>query len=83
MNQHKYDSILEAITNQVVGFVLAIATYMLIINPLFGLHSSAAESFAITSIFTVMSILRGYFIRRFFNGKSIYERVFKSSSRPD
>jgi hypothetical protein len=70
--QHRADSFMEAVTNQAVGFIIAMATYVFIINPLFDLKSSAAESFWITSIFTAISVIRGYVIRRLFDGKTIY-----------
>lgn len=73
--QHHMDSFMEAVCNQAVGFVIAMATYVFIINPLFDLQSSAAESFWIVCIFTVISIIRGYVIRRLFDGKTIYRRL--------
>lgn len=73
--QHRADSFMEAVVNQTVGFIIAMATYVFIINPLFDLQSSAAESFWITSIFTVISVIRGYVIRRLFDGKTIYVGV--------
>lgn len=75
MTQHHVDSIMEALCNQAVGFVVAMATYIFIINPLFDLKSSASESFWITMIFTAISIIRGYVIRRLFNGKNIYHSI--------
>ena len=79
--QHKVDSILEAVCNQTVGFILAMATYVFIINPLFNLNSSPAESFWITTIFTVISIIRSYVLRRIFNGRTIYEQFFQRRGR--
>ena len=35
--------------------------------PLFGLHVSVADNFAIGAIYTVISIARSYVIRRWFN----------------
>lgn len=72
MKQHKVDSVMEAVCNQALGFIVAMMTYIFIINPLFDLRSDATESFWITSIFTVISIIRSYVVRRVFNGKAIY-----------
>lgn len=71
--QHKADSVIEAVVNQFVGFVVALATYMWIINPVFGLNSSVTESAGITLVFTCTSIIRSYIIRRMFNGKTVYQ----------
>lgn len=70
--QHKADSFIETVTNVVIGFLVAMLTYTFIINPLWGLDSSVWDSFGITSVFMLFSILRQYIIRRLFNGRPIY-----------
>lgn len=39
----------------------------ILIFPLFGLKVSLGEDFQIALIFTVVSLIRGYFVRRLFN----------------
>lgn len=73
MRQHRIDSVLEAVVNQGVGFLVALATYQWIINPLFGFNSDMGESALVTSIFMLTSIIRSYIIRRLFDGKTVYE----------
>ncbi len=64
--QKKHHSLLEACVSTSIGFVVAYATTITVL-PLFGLRPTLSESFWITCIFTVISILRGYYVRRLFN----------------
>jgi hypothetical protein len=38
-----------------------------VVLPAFGHHITLAQNFWITCIFTVASVVRGYFVRRLFN----------------
>ena len=64
--QSRWLSFVEAVTNIVVGFGLAVLT-QIIVFPLFGLHASLGENLAIGGIFTALSLIRGYALRRLFN----------------
>lgn len=64
--QSKQMSAVESLTNTVVGFVLALVTWQLV-GPLFGYVVNIHDNLIITSLFTVVSIIRGYIVRRFFN----------------
>lgn len=64
--QSKKMSIIEVLLNTAIGYFVAIATQIMVF-PLFDIHTSAGENFAIGAIFTVISIVRGYFVRRLFN----------------
>ena len=66
MSQPRYQSAIEALTNVAVGFLLAVATQMAIF-PLFGLRASLGDNLLIGLIFTVVSIIRSYTLRRVFN----------------
>lgn len=59
-------SLIEALTNTVVSFVLAVIVQMLLFYT-HGMPVSVATSVGWVSIFTAMSFVRGYFLRRFFN----------------
>jgi hypothetical protein len=63
--QSRRMSLVEAITNVVVGFGVALLT-QIIVFPLFGLSVSLGENFAIGGLFTVTSIARSYVLRRVF-----------------
>ncbi len=65
--QSRWLSFLEAVTNIVVGYGLAVLT-QIIVFPLFGLHASLRENFLLAMIFTCISLIRSFAIRRLFNG---------------
>lgn len=58
-------SFIEALLNTGVGFGISVAAGV-VVYPLFGVTFRLAELSAITAIFTVLSILRGYLVRRVF-----------------
>jgi len=59
-------SFIESATNVVVGYVLAIAT-QLVVFPLFGLEAALGEHLAIGLAFVGVSLARGYLLRRLFD----------------
>jgi hypothetical protein len=65
MAQSRVMSLIEAATNVVVGYILAIAT-QLAVFPLFGLNATLGEHLAIGLIFLGVSLARGYLLRRLF-----------------
>lgn len=65
MTQSRRLSLVEAITNVAVGYVLAVIT-QIVVFPCFGIHPSLGENLAIGSIFTGISLLRSYALRRLF-----------------
>ena len=58
-------SLIEAVTNVVVGFFVAVLAQV-VTFPWFGLDASLATSFAVGGIFTGVSIVRSYLLRRLF-----------------
>ena len=58
-------SLLEAVTNVVVGYVLAVLTQM-IVFPWFGLSASLQDNLAIGAAFVGVSLIRSYVLRRVF-----------------
>jgi len=65
--QSKLHSLFEAIINVGSGLLLSIATWKLIITPIFGIEANNSQVVLISAIFTILSILRSYFWRRLFN----------------
>ena len=65
MSQSRMMSLVEAGTNVVVGYVLAVAT-QLVVFPWFGLVVSIGNTLAIGAIFVITSLLRSYVLRRLF-----------------
>ena len=66
MTQSRTMSAIEAVANVAVGFGVAVAT-QIDVFPLFGLHASVGDNLAIGAIFTVVSLVRSYALRRAFN----------------
>ena len=65
--QSRWMSFVESVTNIVVGYGLAVLT-QIIVFPLFGLHVSLGENFLLAALFTCISLIRSFAIRRLFNG---------------
>lgn len=66
MNQTRVGSLIEAAMNTIIGFFVSLIA-MPFILPVFDIHPSASTNLGIVSIFTVISVARGYVVRRFFN----------------
>jgi len=69
--QPRWMSFLEAVTNVMVGYLIAVAT-QIIVFPLFGLKVSVSENLAIGAIFTGASLARSYFLRRLFSRLGVF-----------
>lgn len=68
MSQSKTQSLVEVVINVVVGYVIATFT-QIIIFPMFGIYVGLGDQMLISLIFTIISIIRGYVIRRWFNAR--------------
>jgi hypothetical protein len=64
-SQSRTGSLLEAGANVLVGFLLALLTQRLA-YPLFGIHTGLADDAAIAGLFTAVSLVRGFLLRRIF-----------------
>ena len=69
MRQSRIESAVEAVLNVGSGFVLAMLLWQLVIAPLWGYEVTILDNLGLTTIFTVVSILRGYAWRRWFEGR--------------
>jgi len=58
-------SLVEAATNVVVGYGVAVVTQILIF-PIFGLHTTLAQNLKMGAVFTIVSIGRSFALRRVF-----------------
>ena len=67
MAQTKLGSFVEAWTNIAIGFAINWTANMLVL-PLFGFNVTGAQAFGIGIVFTVISLVRQYVLRRWFNG---------------
>ena len=66
--QSKKHSLIESITQTVVGLVVSFCI-QLVIYPMLNIPVTLSQNVIITAVFFVASIGRGYFIRRIFNRK--------------
>lgn len=69
--QSREASALEALTGTVLGFVLATWTQQLLF-PALGHDLTLPENALVAAVFTALSLLRGYLLRRLFN--ALWER---------
>ena len=65
MKQSRLMSMVEAVANVIVGYGVAVGTQILIF-PLFGLHTTLAQNLKMGAVFTVVSIVRSFALRRLF-----------------
>jgi len=78
--QSKYHSFLESLTNILVGYFVALASQLLIF-PFYGIHIPLSDNILIGAWFTVISIVRSYVLRRWFNKKTT-DAVVQAYAKP-
>lgn len=67
--QSRFHSFLESLVNIAIGYGIAIISQLLVF-PLFDIIIPLSSNLAIGACFTIISLLRSYTIRRFFNHKT-------------
>lgn len=78
MKQSRLMSLVESLANVLVGYGVAVATQMLVF-PLFGLVVTVTENLLIGLIFTAVSIVRSYALRRGFEALRVRQSDRDSS----
>lgn len=68
MKQTKLGSFYEALINIIIGWTINFTANMTIF-PLFGWEISIEQNIWLGTIYTVISLVRSYIIRRWFNAK--------------
>ena len=68
--QTKKQSLIESITNVIIGYIVAVISNIAIL-PLFGVNLTFGDSLLIGVWFTVISLIRGYCVRRYFNKRGM------------
>lgn len=66
MRQSRLMSFCEAIANVAVGYGVAVLT-QIVIFPMFGFLTTLAQNLQMGAVFTVVSIVRSFTLRRIFN----------------
>lgn len=72
MNQTRTDSLMEALTNTVIGLVVSTIANHIILPLTLGVTPNLWQNLAISLAFTVISSARSYTLRRLFDGKSAW-----------
>lgn len=68
MNQSRLGSLIEVLFNIAIGFAINWVANMWIL-PLYGFHITGGQAFSMGLIFTVISVVRSYVVRRWFNAR--------------
>ena len=68
MSQTRLGSFIEAWINVAIGFGINFIANLLIF-PLFGFHITLGENFVMGILYTAISVVRSYTIRRWFNAR--------------
>ena len=68
MSQTRLSSFIEAIINVAIGFVINFTANMFIF-PLFGFHITPGANLLMGLIYTLISVVRSYAVRRWFNAR--------------
>jgi hypothetical protein len=79
MKQSRLMSLVESLANVLVGYGVAVATQMAVF-PLFGLAVTITENLLIGLIFTAVSIVRSYALRRGFEALRVRQSARASST---
>lgn len=66
MSQTRKHSAVEAVSNVVIGYGVAILA-QIVIFPLFGLYVPLNDNLLMGAFFTLVSLIRSYVLRRLFN----------------
>lgn len=66
MSQSRKGSAAEAVTNVAVGLIVSMIANATVF-PLYGFHPSLLDNIGITLIYTAISLVRSYLLRRGFN----------------
>ena len=73
--QSRTGSVTEAVTNTVVGWSLNFGANLTVL-PLFGFGVTISQAFGIGVIFTVISLIRSYVLRRIFDSHEGFNSHF-------
>jgi hypothetical protein len=68
MEQSRLGSLIEATFNTAIGFGVALLS-QIVVFPLFDIHVPLSTNLGIGAWFTVISVVRSYVIRRWFNAR--------------
>jgi len=79
MKDKRIKSLIEAILNILVGFSIAFISNLIIL-PLFGYNVTIWDSLGMSLIFTIISLIRSYTLRRLFVNW-LYENILIKNNK--
>ena len=68
MSQSRLSSFIEAVINIIIGFSINFTANWLVF-PLFGWQISMTDNLLLGAVYTLISLIRSYSIRRWFNAR--------------
>lgn len=68
MSQSRLSSFIEAVINIIIGFAINFTANWLVF-PLFGWQISVTDNLLLGAVYTLISLIRSYSIRRWFNAR--------------
>jgi len=74
MKQSRTMSMVESVANVIVGYGVAVIA-QIVIFPIFGLHATLAQNLKMGAVFSVVSIIRSFALRRLFEAIRVRARV--------
>ena len=78
--QTKFQSLIESTVNILIGYFTALFSQLLIF-PLFDINISIQDNLLIGLYFTLISLIRSYLVRRYFNKKEKMMKLTKQQLR--
>lgn len=80
MGQSKLESLIESLTNIVVGIVIALAAQLLFFR-IYDIHISLSTNVQLTGWMTLISIIRSYTLRRLFDKRRLEKLKEKNETQ--
>jgi len=72
--QSRIDSFIEAVINTSIGFFVSLVVWIIVAWAM-SIPVTWDQNILITLIFTVVSVIRSYLLRRLFNGRSVWQAI--------
>ena len=79
-SQTRIVSLIESVVNVGSGFILSLILWQFVLAPWFGYEVTIATNLQLTTVFTVVSVGRGYLWRRFF-ARGLHSRLVQWARR--
>lgn len=73
MKQSRLDSLMEAVTNVVIGFLINFVANWLLLPLFLGVTPDMGTFAVLGAAYTAISVARSYAIRRAFNGRTVWQ----------